>query len=154
MNMAAKRSSGLLRTFVGMLVTLIVSSGFAAETGPHKVIDGVDVYYGVLPAAMVLEHLEEHSGAPSSESSHQLVVALFDAQTKARIGEAQVRARVEQPGHLEVSEKKLEAMAIAGTITYGNYFEMSGKGPFLITVRLRTPSLPQEVEVIFEYRHF
>ena len=50
-------------------------------------------------------------------------------------------------------KKALEPMAIAAAITYGNYFRMPGKGPYLISVQVHRPELPQVIEARFEYRH-
>lgn len=44
-------------------------------------------------------------------------------------------------------------MAIAAAITYGNYFRMPGKGPYLISVQVHRPELPRVIEARFEYRH-
>jgi len=37
-------------------------------------------------------------------------------------------------------------MAIADTITYDSYFRMPGKGPYLISVQIRRPELPQVID--------
>ena len=81
-----------------------------------------------------------------------MTVALFDAATGKRITGAQVSARVSELG-LSGTEKKLEPMTIAGAISYGNYFRMSGTGIYRIRVQVRRPGMAQAIEAEFEYSH-
>jgi hypothetical protein len=63
-----------------------------------------------------------------------------------------VSARVSEVG-LSGEEKTLEPMDIANTITYGNYFQMKGMGPFKIEVSINVPGARDEIKVVFEHRH-
>jgi hypothetical protein len=44
-------------------------------------------------------------------------------------------------------------MEIAGTETYGNYFAMTGNGPFRINVVIRLPGSGEDIEAVFGHRH-
>jgi hypothetical protein len=118
-----------------------------------KVVDGVSIYLGVVPAEIVRGHPKEHpegamhGGAPAGGEQYHVMVALFDAKTGQRINDAQVTAKVADV------EKKLEVMNIANAITYGNFFPMSGRGPFRIVVQIRKPGEPRIVEALFEHKH-
>jgi hypothetical protein len=127
-------------------ILLWVSLGFAAVTPAehspyHRVEKGVAIYLGVVPAAVVRGHPPEHTesqmhgGVPLGES--HIVVALFENKTGKRLTGAVIDARVTGTG-TDV-QKTLEPMEIAGTVSYGNYFYMSGSGPYRILLRIRLP---------------
>ena len=107
----------------------------ADSSSETKTVGGIKFYVGILPSEMVLGHPKEHSessmhGGPSARSGqYHIVVALFDAATERRISDAQVRARVTPLG-MGGEEKALEAMPIGNAPSYGNFFNMPGKGPF------------------------
>jgi len=125
----------------------------AAETGNRQVVDGVAVYFGLFPAELVRGHPREHpesgmhGGAPVGES--HVLVALFDAKTGRRIEGAAVTATVTGPKRLKLS-KTLEPMIVAGALTYGNYFYLTGPGPYRIAVRARLPDA-REVTATFTW---
>lgn len=80
------------------------------------------------------------------------MVALFDAKIMQRIDDAEIKAKV-SGSFFGGEEKKLESMNIADTITYGNYFQMSGHGPFRISLQIRRPNAARVVEAQFEHKH-
>lgn len=52
------------------------------------------------------------------------------------------------------TQKKLEPMPIAGTITYGNYFDMpASNNPYRIKVLIELPGVAGVIETEFEYQH-
>lgn len=118
----------------------------AAETANRQVVDGVAVYFGLLPAELVRGHPREHpesgmhGGVPVGES--HVLIALFDDKTGKRIEKAEVTATITGPERLRLS-KTLEPMTMAGTVTYGNYFYLTGHGPYQIAVRVRLPDARQ-----------
>lgn len=145
----------------GLLVAIsgaLPMTSYAADNSRHQVVDGVDIYLGIFPAEMILGHSEPHTeaemhgGVPAGEHRYHVTVALFDAVTGKRITGAQLKARVSEFG-LSGIEKKLEPMTIAGAISYGNYFRMSGTGIYRIQVRIRRPGVAQAIEAEFEYQH-
>lgn len=139
-----------------VLLGLLMATQAPAADGQNKVVDGVSVYLGVIPAEMILGHpkghpeSEMHGGIPAGERRYHVVVAAFDAATGKRIADAQVTATVSQLG-LSGTRKRLEPMAIAGTISYGNYFSFPGTGPYRIEVEVRGPRSPKPLRVSFDY---
>lgn len=142
----------------GILATLAMAS-LAADTSQHKVVDGVAIYIGVLPAEMVKGHPRTppegvmHGGVPAGKNRYHLVVALFDEASGKRISGAGIKARVSEFG-LPGQEKKLDPMVIAGNVTYGNYFAMPNPGPYRIHLEIRHARIHSvgTIEAEFEYR--
>jgi len=149
----------LLRLAVLSIATLLATTAFAADTVTHKVVHGVAIYLGVLPAEMILGHpkphteAEMHGGVPAGKHQYHVLVSLFDAASGKRISGAKVSARVREIG-LAGTQKKLEPMLIAGTVSYGNYFDMPAtNNPYRILVRIELPGTPGVIETEFEYQH-
>ena len=130
----------------------------ADVTDRFQLVDGIAIYLGVMPAQIIQgyprEHLESrmHGGVLIKDHRDHVVVALFDDATGKRIENAQVMGSVMELG-LGEQKKKLEAMKIADTITYGNYFDIPNKSIYHIKLSIRRPG-KQAVEVRFTHRHF
>ena len=93
-----------------------------------------------------------HGGIPGARGYYHVNISLRDVATNAEIKDAEVEVRVGNP--VTGSEaKKLEPMAIRNTLTYGNYFRMSGKDPYTITVQVRRPGVSQAIEAKFDFKH-
>jgi hypothetical protein len=126
----------------------------AAEIGGAKTAGGVTVSIGVVPAEIVKgQHPagpQVHGGVPKGAHEYHLVAAVFDAASNARITDARVTAKVSALG-LSGSQKTLEPMKIADTITYGAFFTLT---PDLYTIRV-TVERPrgQPITVEFKYDH-
>lgn len=135
-------------------------SGAALADGAdeRKTVGGIEFYIGILPSEMVLGHPKVHTEStmhdgPSGRSGqYHLVLALFKAATGERISDAQVTARVTPLGTAG-QEKELQPMAIGEAPSYGNFFNMPGKGPFRIVIDVRRPGVTGKVEATFEHRH-
>lgn len=145
----------LLLIALGMLARVSV----ATNVENHKVVDGVAIYVGIMPAEMIQGHPQEHAeremhgGVPSGAHRDHLIVALFDNATGKRISDVQVTATVEEIG-LAGKTKKLEPMKIAGTITYGNYFDMPSRNIYRILVQIRRPESAGAIKAEFTHRHY
>ena len=63
---------------------------------------------------------------------------------------AEAPARV-SGGHAASVEKRLEPMVIAGSQTYGNYFLMTGTGPYQIELNVRVFGKTKPVRARFEW---
>lgn len=148
----------LLRVTIAGIAALLLSNALADDSGQHKIVNGVAIYLGVVPSEVVLGHpkphteAEMHGGVPAGDHQYHVLVALFDNATGKRITNAQVKANVFEIG-LSGVQKKLEPMLIAGTISYGNYFNMAGANPYRIQVQIRLPGSAGVIEAEFEYRH-
>ncbi len=131
-----------------------VLSVAAAERDYRQVVDGVAIYFGILPAQLVRGHPPEHpegemhGGAPAGEN--HVMIALFNAQSGARVTGAEVGATITGPDRFK-AEKKLEPMVIAGSLSYGNYFYMTGPGPYRIQLRIRLPGTHEEIRAAFTW---
>lgn len=149
----------LLHVAALSIAVLMASSAFAADSATHKVVHGVAIYLGVLPAEMILGHpklhteAEMHGGVPAGMHQFHVAVSLFDAASGKRISGAKVSARVYEI-NLAGTQKKLEPMLIAGTISYGNYFNIpSTSNPYRIRVLIELPGIAGVIETEFEYQH-
>lgn len=146
--------------FIALLVILAIvalpTAGWGLEAGQTKTEHGLTVYLGLLPAEIIRGHPKSHpestvhGGPPRGEHAYHIVAAIFDAASGARIGDAKVMARVSSLG-LAGQRQPLEPMSIADTISYGNYFSLSGKGPYRIDLEIARPQ--GVVKISFDYRH-
>ncbi len=148
----------LLRVTIAGIAALLLTNALADDSGQHKIVNGVAIYLGVVPSEMILGYpkphteAEMHGGVPAGGHQRHVLVALFDNATGKRITNAEVNANVFEIV-LSGVQKKLEPMLIAGTISYGNYFNMSGANPYRILVQIRLPGSADVFEVEFEYQH-
>jgi hypothetical protein len=151
-------------TRLAIVITLLASLAAvpavtqAATASEHRVVDGVSIYLGIMPAEILRGHQrghpesEMHGGPPAGGHVYHLIIALFDQQTDKRISDARVSASIAEinhPGH----QRKLEPMLIAGTVAYGNYFDLAGSGPYRIVVQIRRPGQPGVIEAEFVFEH-
>jgi hypothetical protein len=110
----------------------------------------IDGYLGVMPAEIIKGQPTMHAGAPAGSDEHHIVV--FDAASRARVSDATVTARVSGLG-LSGSEKTLEPMNIADTITYGGFFNLPGADLYTIRVTVRRAGSQQPVVLNFKIDH-
>jgi hypothetical protein len=157
------------KIFLRMLVATLIwastslNAAAAADSGSYKTADGLAVYLGVLPAAMVqghpTDHAEEamHGGVPRGRHAFHVVAAVFDAANGARIDdatiEASVTAHADAAAHIAGVTRRLEPMVIAGTVTYGNYFTMRGDASYRIALTISRAKTAGPVNVEFSYDH-
>ena len=147
------------RSLIASVGALVLLPAFAqgADGDGYKIADGLAVYLGVLPAALIQGHQthpEErmHGGVPRGRHAYHVVAAVFDAATGKRIEDAMVQARV-MPRRIASETRALEPMEIAGTVTYGNYFTMGGADPYRIEISITRSGMATPVAVTFSYRH-
>lgn len=154
-----RRLLGWLLPLVPALLLGTAGIASADDISKHKIVDGVEIYFGVLPAEVIGEysadHIERemHGGVPSGAHRDHLVVALFDAATGERIGDARVEATVREIG-LSGKTKSLEPMEIAETITFGNYFDLPNENLYRIVVRIRRPEASRTIKAEFLHGHY
>jgi cytochrome c5 len=126
-----------------------------ADDPTHKLVGGVDVYLGVLPAsAMRARHAaadsKMKSDIPAGEGYYYVSVVLRDNASKADIKDAQVEARV--ANLMTGDTRKLEATTLNNTVSYSGYFRMLGKDPYTVTLQIRKPGAPAPIEAKFDLR--
>lgn len=143
-------------TVLALSLASVPMSGLAADQGQSKTAEGLAVYLGVMPAEIVKGHprqhpeAQAHGGPPSGEHAYHFVVAVFDVASGARIEDAKVTARVSSLG-LTGPQRSLDPMKIADTVTYGNYFNLPGRGPYRVEVQIGRPRVT--AKVTFDYVH-
>lgn len=143
-----------IRFGVATALLSVAVTALAVDTTYHRVVGGVAIYFGILPAELVRGHPPGHpesgmhGGVPVGEN--HLTVALFEDKTGVRITRAKVSATITGPDSFKVT-KKLEPMIIAGSATYGNYFSMPGPGPYRIVLHIQAQDVREGIEAVFAW---
>jgi hypothetical protein len=143
----------IITAFTALL--LLPRPGVSAEDSQYKIVDGLAIYLGVLPAEMVKGHppghpeQAMHGGAPKGPHQYHVVAAIFDSTSGARISDAVATAQVSGLG-LSGPKRQLEPMQISDTITYGGFFNLPG--PDLYTIRL-TITRPGVAPVLVDFKY-
>lgn len=146
----------LRHSSAAVFALLLSLASHASEDGQRKLVDGLSVYVGVLPAEMLLGHprghheREMHGGVPAGANRYHVVVALFDAASGRRVTDAQVKIGGASIG-MAASRNKAEPMLVNNVVTYGNYVSMPGGGPYKIQIEIRRPGSSKPIEVKFDY---
>jgi cytochrome c5 len=121
------------------------------------VVGGTTVYFGVVPAHAIRSRPKEYPQKmygvpPPGPAQYYVTVALFDTPSGQRIEDAVVKARVATAAGAG-PEKTLQPITIANSRSYGNYFAMSGSGPYKVSVHIRRPGSSDAIQAQFEYTH-
>lgn len=148
--MHSDRSPRLLQLGAAALVALLVAWAPAtAPAQPRLERDGVVLYWGLVPAAVVSQRhaLDEMHGVLPADGgqNHHLVVAIFDGQGR-RIEQAVVRAQLHEVGIADATPKTLTPMTIDGKVTYGQVFSTSKAGPYRFRLLVRLPGRDRDLE--------
>jgi hypothetical protein len=123
----------------------------SANAQNRLVRDGVVLYWGLVPAAIVSQKhaIEDMHGAipPGGGQLQHLVVALFNPDG-SRIDNAVVRAQVSEIGIVDSPPKYLTPMEINGQASYGQIFPtvLSSKVRFRLFVRV--PNYGADIEFV------
>jgi hypothetical protein len=149
----------LASLFATALFLFALSSHRAeAQESLSRTADGVSVYIGVVPAEITKgppSHTpapEMHGGVPHGAHEYHIVAAIFDAASGDRISGATVTAQVSGVG-LSGAEKTLEPMHIAGTTTYGNFFDLPGYDLYNVKSTIERPGARRPIVMDFKYDH-
>jgi hypothetical protein len=120
--------------------------------------DGLTVYLGVVPAEITKgppTHTpapEMHGRVPHGAHEYHFLAAVFNVASGARISDATVTAQVSGVG-LSGPRKTLEPMQIAGTTTYGNFFDLPGRDLYTVRLTIESPGAARVVVMDFKYDH-
>lgn len=159
--MARNRQTKELNAAVlAMCITLgaLIGVAAAAESEQSKTSGGFTVYLGIIPAEMVKgpePHSAErpmHGRTPRGPHEYHVVAAVFDTANSARVSDAAVTAQVSGLG-LSGPSKKLEPMQIAGTVTYGAFFNLPGRDLYRVRLNVARPGVARPVTFEFKYNH-
>lgn len=144
------------RGFLVIAIALVPFWAIGGDLGQSKSAQGLTVYLGIVPTEIIRGHPSAHTeatahgGPPRGQHEYHIMVAVFDTTSGARIENAKIAARVSSLG-LAGPRKALEPMPIADTVTYGNYFDLPGRGRYRIDVEIDRPQGRARFE--FSYSH-
>jgi hypothetical protein len=136
------------------LLGLLAAHSNAASADPpsgQKSLNGVTIHLGVKPVAELRRHpelLPQGHPLPSGEHMHHVLVAVFDKATGERITDAEVDARVSPLG-LAGPKRSMHPEALAGQVTFCNFFRMSPGETYVIRVEVRQLGAPSVATVKF-----
>ncbi len=102
----------------------------------RKVVDGMEIYLGVVPA--------------DSKGAYRVNISLRDAATRAQIKDAAVEARVSSA--LTGTTKTLSPQTFNDSVSYVNDFRMTSREAYTITAQIRRPGIPRPAETTFVFR--
>lgn len=124
----------------------------------HKVIGNTEIYLGIVSAAVLRDRYPKgspessmHGGIPTGKGYYHLNFSLFDTKTRVAITDAKVEATVREATGAET--KVLEPVTINNVASYGNYFRMSSRNPYIIAVKITRKGTPRPIEATFDYKH-
>jgi len=145
------------------LVIALLASGnsvnAADDAAQYKQSQGLAVYLGVLPAAMVKGHdpghaeSTMHGGAPAGSHEYHLLGAVFEESSGLRIVDAEVIATITGLGHVGGTRLHLEPMRIDDTVTYGNFINFPGADLYTIKLSVRRHDASHPIAFEFSYDH-
>ncbi len=141
-----------MRNFgLNLFLALLLAAGVAAagDSQWHKRVDGLSVYLGVIPSQFIKGDEKEMHGGAKGDDSYHVLVALFDAKSGKRIGDATVRATVASVGMRGV-KKSLEPMN-GELLSYGNYFTLDRPGRYDIEVEILRKGVEKPVIADFHF---
>jgi hypothetical protein len=142
----------MISALVGALLLGFGLSGAAAETDQSKTAGGVTVYLGVkgLPASSSAER-PMHGRIP--KGPHEYHMGCLRCSEWRWVSDAVVTADVSGLG-LSSNKKKLEPMQIAGTTTYGGFFDLPGFDIYTVKLTVeRGRTGPAVLQFKYDYRH-
>lgn len=131
------------------------SPAWAVNHSQHQRVDGMDVYYGVVPASVAMGH--HPAGHPEAAlpggyaaGSYHLVVSLRDWRSGQPVADARVTAIVGR-GLGRREARPLHRMTVNHTVSYGNYFTMARPGTYHIHVLIQRPGIRRVRTASFTY---
>lgn len=154
------RSRQVIALLLSLATIAAPNFGHAEFVDPVVNANGLIIYAGVVPAAVVKLHPQSHAeatmhgGAPRGSNSFHYIIAIFDAKTGARVEEAEITATVSLPGHLESQSLRFDAMTIAGTVTYGAFvaYKSAGRHELVLNIKMRGAGEVIHAKFVDEYR--
>ncbi|MES2143518.1 MAG: hypothetical protein V4516_03995 [Pseudomonadota bacterium] len=141
------------------LLVSLASPLHAQDSSTYQVAGAVAAYLGVMPAGIVGGHPPKHpeprmhGGPPSGVHADHIVIALFEEPTGKRIEDATVEVTISGVGGIEATRLTLEAMPIAGVVTYGGYVRFPGRDSYTIDLAITRPGNATVTRISFAYDH-
>lgn len=130
----------------------------ARDDRNHAVVDGMDVYLGVVSADAIrnkagasTEEKQMHGGIPGGRNHYHLNISLLDRETGAEIRNAKIELTVED-ALTGVQTKVLDLVTFNNAVSYGNYFLMPEKIPYKITAQISRADQPRASKARFSFK--
>ena len=153
-----KRQRAYVAAAMPAVAALLVSGAVGAQNGLDRVAGAYEIYLGITPATVIARNYAPgssermmHGGVPSNPNDQHVMIAVFNRSTGRRVGNATVTATVRPADgrSVPVQRKALQSMAIAGHVTYGNYFFMPSSGRYDVRLSISVPGLPRTATTFF-----
>ncbi len=123
------------KIYVFWFLVFSMSLAIASDTERHQIVDGMSIYFGVIPTQLIKDHSDMHGGVSDKEHTYHIVIAIFDSKSNKRIRNAKVKATVSPLG-MKGKTKELEPMH-GNLRSYGNYFVFSKTTPYTINIEIK-----------------
>lgn len=143
-----------------LLALTLVTSASADDNANYQISDGLGVYLGLMPAAIIGDehppgHAEAdmHGGPPTDAHAYHIILAVFDAASGERVENAAVTAVVSGIGNVATTNLALEPMLINSTVTYGAFVDLGALERFDIAFAIAVPGESDPVQVSFTNEH-
>jgi cytochrome c5 len=122
------------------------------EDSRHKIVSGTDIYLGMM-AAETLRAARRSAGTsgddiPSGKDYYNVNISLADSKSHVPVTDAQVKVKVSDG--MSSESKTLALVAANQSVSYGNYFRMSGGNGYVITAQILRPGVNAPIEAKFE----
>jgi len=139
----------LWRSLLAVVLSIALLDAGAGHVPGHRVVDGVELYLGAVPAEMLRGHPPHHAetwmhGGQPPVPMHHVSVAIFDRDSGKRLDHARVEIQV-LGAQAAGPRKALDPMVSAGARMFGGYFAFPAPGPQRIRVWVY---LPQRAEAL------
>jgi cytochrome c5 len=125
----------------------------AAADPHHKLVTGIDVYFGMMRAEAMRAAQGTTGGpkvdVPSGSGYYHLNVALADNKSQAPVTDAKVTMQVSDG--MTVQSKTLNLVAANNAVSYGNFFRFSSGSAYNITTEIQRPGA-SPVVAKFEFK--
>ena len=120
----------------------------AAADPHHKLVDGMDVYFGMMRADAL--RAAQARDVPAGKGYYHLNISLADNKSQVPVIDAQVTMRVSDG--MTTQSKTLNPVAANNAVSYGNYFRFASGTVYNISTEIRRPGVAGTVVANFEYR--
>lgn len=119
----------------------------AAADPHHKVVEGMDVYLGMMRADAMRSQVK---GVPSGKDYYHLNISLADNKTQVPIGDARVTMRISDG--MSTQTRTLNLLAANNAVSWGNYFRLDKGNVYSIRTEIKRPGAAETAVANFEYR--
>lgn len=127
----------------------------AAADPHHKVMGGMDIYFGMMRAEAMRSAQAEKTGAskvdvPAGRGYYHLNISLEDKKSQQPVSDAQVIMHVSDG--MTTETKPLLMLAANNAVSYGNFFRFSSGSAYNISTEIKRPGVPGTINAKFEFR--